>query len=326
LTPVESLYRLADIIKALLLRRPLALCDIGDLDGIVSASLFKMAFPRGVVVLASPPDVTGSILIRAVRWTFVADLPCPGRAVIRADHHETNTPCAETEFYDPSAPAAAVLAAKALGLEGFDRALRLVHLAVEADTASITSWEAELLSDAVKGASYRGKLYIVDALAFRELYEVLEDPRIRGFANAYQKVRAMTRDLALRLPLDDEVVIVVFRRNLGLSYRYLCILLEERGAKLTAIIVPRGFRSVRVYLGARSEQYDVSVVARSLGGGGHSYAAGALLKGFNRRKLVSRVLGALANYLGNSELSLLLVDGKRVERIKLRVHESRDRA
>ena len=286
---LSSIYRVASVALAILSKRPLGLCDANDLDGIVCAALFKMKYPRGVVVLASPAEVSKSLLIRRVAWTYVADLPCPGRAYIRADHHATNPPCAVHEFYDPHAPAAASLAIRALGLEGDARAEKLVKLAVEADTARIESREALMLSDAVKGSSYRGKLRLIELLASRRLEDVLSDEEVRRSIERYSEVRARTEELAKRLPVEDELI-VFFKKDQGLSYRYLCILMERRGVKLTAMLVPRGLRRVRAYLGSSTPDYDVSIIARRLGGGGHAYAAGALAVSYTHLTLPTKAL------------------------------------
>jgi hypothetical protein len=131
----------------------------------VSAALFKRRYPDAFVVLAHPSSVQRNPLYRLVTWDFVADLPCPGRVKVYADHHVTNKPCAEKSFHDPRAPAAALLALEALGLSEDLEARRLAELAVETDTANITSEEAELLEAAVKGAGYVEKLKLVEELA-----------------------------------------------------------------------------------------------------------------------------------------------------------------
>jgi hypothetical protein len=304
--------RLLSVAKAYLSRRPLALCDVSDLDGIVCAALFKMAYREGVVVLAAPPDVRRSPLLRRVRWFFVADLPCPGKALVRADHHASNSPCAEREFYEPSAPAAAVLAARALGLEGDERARKLVKLAVETDTAKIESREALALNDAVKGSGYGGKLRLVNLLASKPLEEVLNDPFVLEAARRYEEVRRATEELAARLPAE-EVFVAVFKKRLKLSFRYLCILMERKGSKMTAVLAPQGLLGLRVYLGSSSPEYDVSKIAERLGGGGHPYAAGASLACLNRRKCAERVLAEIAEHLGKERLKVLIVDEKGVE-------------
>jgi len=297
------------ILTAYTVKRPLALCDVSDLDGVVCAALFKMKHPEGAVVLAAPSDVRKSILIRRVRWSFVADLPCPGRALVRADHHASNSPCADREFYDPSAPAAAVLALKALGLEGDERSRRLVELAVETDTARIVSREALLLNDAVKGLGYGGKLRLVDLLATKPLKEVLNNPFVLEAAKRFEEVRRATEELAAKLPAE-EVFVAAFERGMKLSFRYLCILMERKGSKMTAVLAPQGFFGLRVYLGSSSPEYDVSKIAEGFGGGGHPYAAGASLACLSRKKCAEKVLAEIAKYLGKERLKVFIVDEK----------------
>ncbi|MCS7104706.1 MAG: DHHA1 domain-containing protein [Thermofilaceae archaeon] len=302
-----SLFRFFSIVYALITKRPLALCDIGDLDGITCAALFKTKFPKGVVVLAAPSDIKNSRLIRHTTWTFVGDLPCPGKVLIRADHHATNSPCAVHEFYDPSAGAAALLAQRALGLEGDERATRLVKLAVETDTAKIESDEALSLDAAVKGLGYRGKLHLIDLLSVRPLEEVLEDPRVLKGIKSHEMVRRSTEDLASRLPVN-ETFVAIFKRRMRVSYRYLCILMERKGAKVTAIVVPRGIWVVRLYLGSSTPSYDVSKIAEKLGGGGHAYAAGATVRALHRRKAFKRILEVIAAHLNKDSLDILVVE------------------
>ncbi len=309
---LTSIRKFWTILKAYVAKRPLALCDVSDLDGIVCATLFRVRHPEGAVVLAAPSDVKKNILLRRVRWSFVADLPCPGKVLVRADHHASNSPCAEREFYDPSAPAAAVLALKALGLEGDKKSRRLVELAVETDTARIVSKEAQQLNDAVKGLGYGGKLRLIDLLASKPLEEVLNDPFVLEAVKRFEGIRLATEELAAKLPAE-EVFVAVFKRKLKLSYRYLCILMERKGSKMTAVLTPQGFFGLRVYLGSSSPKYDVSKVAQKLGGGGHAYAAGASLACLSRRKCTKRVLAEIAKYLGKERLEVFIIDEKGFE-------------
>jgi hypothetical protein len=284
-----SIYRTLQILTAQIKKKPLALSDAGDVDGIVSATLFKISKPNAEIVLAHPQDVLRSPILRRVYWDFVADLPCPGKARLRADHHVTNSPCADEEFYDPSAPASAFLAMKALSLDNNPLAVTLVNLAVETDTADIRSQEALLLDAAVKGAGYRGKLRLVELLA-REGLEALKREEVREWISRHEEMRKRTEKIAEKIPVE-KVTIVAFKKDLGIAYRYLTILLERRGAEFTLVIVPRGLFKFRLYAGAQpSSSYDASVIASSLGGGGHKYAAGALFNATSLEKALKRVL------------------------------------
>lgn len=302
----RSLLRLAYIVYGIVSQRPLALSDINDVDGITSAALFKRKYPQGVVVLAYPPEVKNSPLLKRVRWEFVADLPCPGKVRIRADHHETNKPCAEQEFYDPSAPASALLALKGLGLEGDEISEQLVKIAIETDTARIETEEAMLLDAAVKGAGYLGKLYLVENLAMRGL-DVLNDDRVKRWIERYNEVKRRTEEMAQALPVYDETL-VIFEKDLHLAYRYLSILLERRGAKFTFIIVPKPFFMFRIYAGAREESpFDSSIIARRLGGGGHRYAAGASFRFFPRSKGLEMTIRELKDFMNRDRLRFIVV-------------------
>lgn len=306
---MDTLHRLVGIVKGKMLRKPLGLCDIGDLDGMVCAALFKMRYPDGVVVFASPKDVQKSFLIRHVGWDFVGDLPCPGKVRVRADHHATNKPCAEREFYDPDAPAAAVMCLKAFDLEEDEKASSLVELAVETDTANIKTREAEVLNAATKGATYREKLVLAEKLA-KEGKAAADDPFVKKLAERYFVVQRRTEEFAEKIT-PMRVTVVVFKKNSQLSYRYLCILLERRGAEVTFLAVPRGLFTIRVYLGARQDtKYDVSLIASALGGGGHRYAAGAHVTGIPRSRALNRALRTLTEYLGMEKLEAYLVDEK----------------
>ncbi len=256
--------------------RPLALCDVGDFDGVGSAAVFLRARPSGVVVLAAPNEVKKR-WVRLVTWDFVADLPCPGKAKVRADHHKTNRPCAEREYYDAEAPCAAILAVKAMGLEGDPIAESIAAIAVETDTANIKTEEARLLDAAVRAASYGEKLYIAGVLA-REGLNALKDDRVMGLAQRGLRMAEIVADIASRIDVSEAVVLYSPMR-LPIPYRQLAIELERRGAALVLILVRRGYRTYRLYCGARRESnYDCTRVAMALGGGGHRYAAGAQYK------------------------------------------------
>ncbi|HFC49628.1 MAG TPA: Fis family transcriptional regulator [Thermofilum sp.] len=290
-----------------MLKKELGLADIGDFDGIACAALFKIKYPRGVVVFASPRDVNNSILIRSVRWVFVGDLPCPGKVKIRADHHETNKPCAQMEFYSPDAPAAAVMAIKALGLTGNLKAEKIVACAVETDTANIKSEEARILNAATKGANYREKIKLAELLATKGIQAVNEE-FVAELASKYFDVEHRTEMLAEKIPVSERVVIV-FEKNIGISYRYLSILLNRRGADFTLILVPKGFFGIRAYFGARpGSSYNSAFLAKALGGGGHQYAAGAYVKAVPRSKAIFKILRLVKSELGLDMLSYIYID------------------
>ncbi len=283
--------RLMTVLLAKASGRPLALCDVGDFDGVGSAAVFLRAKPNGIVVFAAPAEVR-KLWARLVMWDFVADLPCPGKAKVRADHHRTNRPCAEREYYDPEAPCAALLAVKAMGLEGDPIAESIAAIAVETDTASIKTEEARMLDAAVRASNYEEKLYIARLLASRGL-DALKDAKLVELSQRGLKMAEKVVDVASRIGVSEAVVLYSPKR-LPIPYRQLAIELERRGASLVLILVRRGYRTYRLYCGAnRHSKYDCTVVATALGGGGHRYAAGAQYKApiYSPGKGLARFLG-----------------------------------
>lgn len=266
-----------DALYAKLAGRPLALCDANDVDGIASAALFLRRYPKGVVVLAYPTDVQRRRWIRWLRWDFVADLPCPGKAELRADHHKTNKPCAAKEFYDPEAPASAVLALKALGFSGDPIAEEIAEAARQTDTADIKDAAVRDLDIAVRYAAYGEKLMVAKALA-RVGLKALQEPAIAQLVERGNKLAALVEKIASAVP-PERVLAIYSPVKLPISYRSLAIALQKKGAEYVNIFVKLDRRSYRLYCGAdRNSKYDCTEIAVALGGGGHKYAAGAVVK------------------------------------------------
>ncbi len=284
--------------------RKLALTHEEDADGIVSGALYLRVYPDAVLILARPQEMNRAAFnwFRFFMWDYVADLPCPGKARLRADHHKTNTPCAEIEYYDPEAPSAATLALKALKLENDPEMVRLVELTKQTDTANIVDDDAWDLNDAVKGANYEGRLWLAYELAKRGL-KALRDERVKSWIRKNRRRRELTEKIAAMIDVK-EVTLIEFEKNLDISYRGLCTILEKRGAKFVAVIVPKE-GAYRPYFGAsRESSYDAAVVASQLGGGGHKVAAGA------RVKAKEEIYKALKSYLGLEKLEFTVVSAK----------------
>ncbi|MFB6470795.1 MAG: Fis family transcriptional regulator [Vulcanisaeta sp. AZ3] len=294
---------------AKLVNRPLALCDSGDVDGITSAAIFLRRYPNGIVVLMPPSEVNKSRWVRWFYWTFVADLPCPGKVLVRADHHRTNKPCAKVEFYDPEAPCSALMAMKALNLDNDPITNNLVKVAIETDTASISSKEAEELDLAVRFASYSEKLFIAKNLAINGL-GALESLRMRKLVERGSRAKRLMLEIADKIPIRD-IINIYSPTDLGISYRQLTIELQHRGAKMVNILLRKGRRTFRYYCGAgRDGPYDCTQVATKLGGGGHKYASGAQYKAplLNPQRGFYEFVNALKSYLNINRLELIELD------------------
>ncbi|RLE65426.1 MAG: Fis family transcriptional regulator [Thermoprotei archaeon] len=285
-------------------RRRLALTHEEDADGIVSGALYLRVYPDAVLILARPQEIKRDAInwFNLFIWDYVADLPCPKKAKLRVDHHKTNTPCAEIEYYDPEAPSAATLALKALNLENDPEMVKLVELTKQTDTANIVDDEAWDLNDAVKGADYEGRLWLAYELAKRGL-EVLKDEKVKAWIWKNRKRRELTEKVAAMIDVK-EITLVEFEKNIGISYRGLCTILEKRGAKFITIIVPKE-GAYRPYIGASCRSsYDAAVVASRLGGGGHKVAAGA------RVKAKEKIYEELKKYLGLEKLEFIVISSK----------------
>ncbi len=289
---VESLFKL---LFAPALRRPRILSHGEDGDGIASAAIALRKYPNAVIALATPHEVqkAGRFgLINAIKWDVVLDLPCPKRTVLWIDHHESNISRAKRSFHDPSAPCAAVLAVRALGLERDSLAVKLAELATETDTANIERDEAWLLNDAVKGSPARMRIKLTKLLAERGL-EAFSASEVASWIEANRKVRESTEKLSERIePLKVTVLIVERRRSKRISYRGLMLGLERKGAKLVVLCYRLSSRRWKVMLGCR-EEFNCSEIAQALGGGGHRAASGATVEAGSLGELVrslSRVL------------------------------------
>ncbi|MCD6458832.1 MAG: Fis family transcriptional regulator [Thermoproteales archaeon] len=295
------MHRLLQALKAKILGKKLALSHEEDADGIVSAALFLRKYPEAILVLGRPQEIRRDKLnwINLFTWDFVADLPCPKKAKIRVDHHKTNTPCAEIEYYDPEAPCAAILALKALKLENDPEMVRLVKLAIQTDTANIKEDDAWDLNDAVKGAGYKGRLWLAQALA-REGLSALKNDRVKKWIEKNRRRREKTEKIAALINVK-EITLIEFEKDIDISYRGLCAILEKRGAKFMTVIVPKD-GVYRPYIGASKDStFDASIVATRLGGGGHKVAAGARVE----RK--EKIYEELKRYLRRERLEITVI-------------------
>ncbi len=303
------------VISAKVRGKPTALCDIGDVDGIASAAIFLRKYPDAVLVLRAPAQVQRSRWLRLFTWTFVADLPCPPGAKVRmrADHHRTNSPCAEQECYDPSAPCSAILAARLLGLENDPIVRELVDAAVQTDTANVTSEKVRKLDMVIRYSRYGTKLKIARVLAERGIDAVLALPEAQQALEKAQNAEQTINTICEKIPAE-EIIILYFPkgRKLDISYRQLNIVLQKsKNAKFVNILVRRGFRTYRLYCGAdREGPYDCTVITKQLGGGGHKFAAGAQYKSsiLKPGEGFTRFVSILKDYLKIEKIRVFVID------------------
>ncbi|MCS7139394.1 MAG: DHHA1 domain-containing protein [Candidatus Nezhaarchaeota archaeon] len=290
---MSSIRCFFNVLWAKLTRRSVCLSHSSDVDGIVCAALFLRATKgKGLVVLAEPYEIKSrGSWTKVFKWDYVLDLPCPSRASVFIDHHETNkpTPTVNEAYYDPKAPSAASLAVKAFKLEDDQVARKLIELANECDTANIVSDEGWDLNDAVKGSPISERVKLAKLLSEMGI-EALRLPEVQKWISRNRERRERTRQLADKIPIEDSVFIELDGEN-DISPRNLMITLERKGAKVTCVITPRNGK-YKIHLGSREDSgIDCSKLASKIGGGGHRYAAGATVSDpYGALKLIAKKL------------------------------------
>ncbi|WP_243675675.1 hypothetical protein [Vulcanisaeta distributa] len=140
------------------------------------------------------------------------------------------------------------MAMKALDLENDPIANSLVKVAIETDTANITSEEAERLDLAVRFASYPEKIFIIKSLAINGL-QALSNSRISRLIERGYRARRLMLEIADKIPIKDVINIYSPPIDLGISYRQLTIELQHRGAKMVNILLRLSRRAFRYYCG-----------------------------------------------------------------------------
>jgi len=292
LTGIVNVLRLLRVLIAKALSRRVGLAHDGDVDGVVCATLFFKAYPNSTFLLIEPYEVRSSSRwnwFNWFNWDYVADLPKPAKVKLYVDHHPTNMD--SSPFYDPTAPSAAQLAIKALSLQEDMEMVKLVELANECDTASITSPEAWELNDAVKGArGVRERVKLAKWLS-KEGLKALERPEVKAWISVNRERRKRTSELADRIPLRS-LVFVEVDEEVDASVRNLTITLENRGVNFVCVVTPHNGR-FKVHLGCRKDSgLDCAKIAAKLGGGGHRYAAASTVNDLNKAlSLILQELG-----------------------------------
>ena len=287
-------------------RKPLILSHSGDADGILSAAIALRKFGDAEVELAEPYEIQkGGLfnLFDIIQWDIVADLPCPKGAKLWIDHHKTNKPCGKRYVYDPSAPCAAVLVLKALGLEDDEVARRLAEIAVQTDTASIRDEVAWKVYDAVKGSNRDGRLFLVKLFA-RQGLKALEQPTVQKFMVNGRNRRENSEKAALRIP--EGIIPFIYIDKHGLVFaRMMLWYLQLRGFKLMFTVRRVSPREWSISIGRGDDSIDCSEIAAKLGGGGHSAAAGATVKAkspMEVKRMVEKIIGEELTFFKVSEL------------------------
>jgi len=290
-----------------LIGRKLVMSHVEDADGIASAAIALRKYRNALLYLTTPAHLNKAgkySWINLIGWDIVCDLPCPARTFLWVDHHKTNVSRAKKAFHDPEAPCAAILLLKALNLEEDPIARKLAELAVQTDTANITTQEAWDLNDAVKGSPTHEREWLAKQLALKGL-EALKDSKVAYWIRRNREVRERTFNLAEKLDPYPVMIVVFPEQTERFSHRALILNLEKKGARVVAVLMSRNGVKWRVSLGRGDEEIDCSEYAAKLGGGGHPAAAGATV-----RMSLNELIEKLLEMFPRDKVAIYQVDSK----------------
>lgn len=260
-----------------------------DVDGVACAALLLKRFPNAVVDVAIPKrDLRGS-------YDVVVDLPLPKMLEARlwVDHHSATIEegrC-EEKIYDPTAPSAAGLLARYLGLAGDE----LAAIADRADSASYLSESPKELggsydpawdvNDAVKSITSKERFVELarvlasrGAAAVKEVFEE-EISYTRRLRRAAEEVVREVSELAAGEGRPDSYIIIVppMERGGSTFSGHMVFSLYRMGAKASAVFYGQKPSREGCWINVAKgfEGLDASAIAEKYGGGGHRSSAGA---------------------------------------------------
>lgn len=253
-------------------------------------------------------------LVPAIRYegpckTFVAvDVPTRERigdavalldqseASVTIDHHAVDSTMTELVYVDPDAAAAALLVWQIAGLLGVDRQgaiAQCCYTGVVTDTGRFQYQNTDAF--ALRSAADMVEAGADVSLVARKVFQSRSIPSLRLESRAVERMRfglggGLVMSWVVQEDFDElgasrpdaEQLVDALRSIAGV--RVACLLREQDG-------------DVRGNLRAKDDS-DVSVVARSLGGGGHVAAAGFTLRGCGIEEARVQVWDALVEAFG----------------------------
>jgi len=307
-----------------------------DVDGIVSAALILMKYPNAKIDYLTLRDLSSAI---GIEYDLVVDLPKLPLAKANVDHHisnyekvNKNNLLTDKDLIDPSAPSAASLLIKYLGLEDNAKARKLVDLANIADTGGYSkktyildkiikchSKEPDILHKiswilVERGEDFLGDKWIKDEWkrisGFLEKGREISEKIVKSVLK--KKVKNLIVDLVSgfpRLAISDlqwlfinkggNVIIVVNRMR---DEDPVCPFLSKNTNDDTVRI------SIRV---SKECDFNGRELAEKLGGGGHIKAAGARVKASDYFKALGLMIHELSKngFVGYIKVKNKLISG-----------------
>lgn len=234
------------------------------------------------------------------------DLVKSGRSVkVCVDHHVTDVLPGDLNLHDPSAPATGKIVLELVKEFGgrIDRKIAeslLVAISTDTGWFRYSNTDVQVLRDAAELLSAG-----IDASrVYREVYQRNETALVRLIGRVAAEVNSELDGKILwgtiPIALIDELKVGPFETD-----ELLDLLRTARDAECVALFRETREGEVRINLRSRG-QVDVAKLARSVGGGGHTYAAGATIAGPLRaaaERVVARLKDAWLESVKPSESS-----------------------
>jgi len=216
---------------------------------------------------------------------------------INIDHHPSNPGYGDLVYVDPAAPATGQILFELIKSERlpFDRAIAEdLYVAISTDTGSFqypntTARTFEIAAELVSAGVDVGRInqQVYENYPRRRvelLRELLRTMRFEGGGRVASFSLSLKTAAELGvLPEDNEGLIDHLRAIRGVI---VAVFFEE---------LPDG--KVRVSMRSKSEKTDVCAICQKFGGGGHTLAAGARVRG-SLAEVEQKILGAICNVVG----------------------------
>ena len=216
---------------------------------------------------------------------------------INIDHHPSNPGYGDLVYVDPAAPATGQILFELIKSERlpFDRAIAEdLYVAISTDTGSFqypntTARTFEIAAELVRAGVDVGRInqQVYENYPRRRvelLRELLRTMRFEGGGRVASFSLSLKTAAELGvLPEDNEGLIDHLRAIRGVI---VAVFFEE---------LPDG--KVRVSMRSKSEKTDVCAICQKFGGGGHTLAAGARVRG-SLAEVEQKILGAICNVVG----------------------------
>jgi nanoRNase/pAp phosphatase (c-di-AMP/oligoRNAs hydrolase) len=270
-------------------KRALKIITHTDFDGICCSALFIRKYGIDVEIIYATVQQAEILNIKSVEVDYTCDLPKVGSS-INIDHHQTNFEnlvssgrLTEDDIVDPFASSATDLVYEYLSFENDSIAHQIRDLGHLADTARLPSEYKpldvvlNLHTDSPTFLRKISNLLATHGKKILELNWMIEE--YNKVVSLYQTTKEIIERFLQDHPVLPEIVIIDTREIIpGKLAKEVFKPFFKNNAIVVALIYKKSkdgpvrvsFRVTK----SKQEDYDVSVIAKNLGGGGHRMAAG----------------------------------------------------